>query len=263
MTTCEEGFNAYFEGRSPRWDLVAQGVESEEVAAAIVELMCGAYEGFGRGSVKARIDDGPDEAPWVGALYRTPTGKWFEAEGGPRGYLAISQKGLAHGVEWWDPYESFGEAVSKGDWSAAQAVLSVSDVGTDLGYERGHEPSAEELESRFGGVAEFETSEVTTTKGGADMAEKTITLAALLGYEVPPPYDKSDEWLLANCEAVIYALRMEDLPEGGWVCQGMHERAVWITVSSDSPEASSAIANDEIKHRTIQRAKANQQGSKA
>lgn len=71
-TTGGEGFNAYFEGRSS-WGLVARGVESEDVAAPIVELMCGAYEGFGRGSVKACIDDGPDAAPWVGALYRTPT----------------------------------------------------------------------------------------------------------------------------------------------------------------------------------------------
>lgn len=76
-------------------------------------------------------------------------------------------------------------------------------------------------------------------------ATETVTIAVLMGFSTAPAdVDDDAQELYRQCDAASFALRLEDLPYGGWTNQGMaFERAATITVPVESPEAQSAIAN--------------------
>lgn len=77
---------------------------------------------------------------------------------------------------------------------------------------------------------------------------KQVEIAALLGFDEHPvsPQVNDPRWLLENSAAGYYALRLEDLPLGGWANQGMCEAAVLVKVDTDSHEYSSAVNNSAI-----------------
>jgi len=83
-----------------------------------------------------------------------------------------------------------------------------------------------------------------------DTADR-VQIAGALGFEQHPAARHADDgdWLLAHCDAAIYAEAMADLPAGGWTTQGLCEVVLdGLTAPRGSAAHLSAVTNSRLAH---------------
>jgi len=79
-----------------------------------------------------------------------------------------------------------------------------------------------------------------------------VTVYGLASFDVDPSVHGGDSAVLVrNCDAIVYSLRPEWLPHGGWKSQGaLYEVMVTLSVPADSHIARGALQNSQVEGRT-------------